>query len=887
MAWNGGSGVALVHPRLTNRGRAAINRILRTAGWKEEQFWVCRPDDVPVEARALVAMGDEAQVKLTGWSGGKRATKYTRGYELPSWTGRPVVPTLDPEMVAQGNWKLLSLMMHDVGVALGAAVGRGGVVHDPKALVDYKEGVGALRELVAAAKATPSSLIAFDLETRGSEEEDEDVTIAFSRDDEDSGESEEGTEGGDFGGSFQNDVGNGTNSGGSFTRGSLDVARASITTVQFSIAPGTGVSAEWSDEVKQLVQEIFDLPNQKISWNGWQFDEVVLRTHGINIPILSLDLMWAWHFHQPDLPAHLQGVASVYRFPFPWKHMAGSDLSFYGCCDVDVLHWIYKGLLRDMQRMGTWEGYLNYVVAFRPLLNKMEQRGIPVSREKLAELREWLQVEIKKMDERLQVVIPQEICLPEKKEPYKGIPNDVKAAIKLAHPAIVGLTKAKQGAALKTLTLDDPIVRQCIEAKGYGVREGAVWKENKQPFNPRSPLQILSYMRYQKYAIPKRFRDGADSTADKELERLEVKTGDEVIKLTRSIRAYSKMGNAYAGKIKEDGQIEGGWYPGPDGRLRSTVTYGPATGQLAARNPNCMTTPKRRAELAFKFRKCIEAEPGHKILEIDYRAFHARTLGREAQDPAYYRLADLDVHSFVAGHIVHYPGIETCLSLPDDDLRQYLGEIKKKHKAVRDFKAKPCILGIGFKMGARRLYFENRDTMTDEAEAKRLLDLIKDLFKPVFKWQDAICEEADRKHHLINAWGAIRWAWDIFSWRRVDGEWRKFSSRDAEKVVAFLPSSNAHYMLRDKLMQLNEQGLLERYEFILPIHDALLFHCPTNLIDEAAFNIKAVLEAPVKQLTDAIVAPSGFTCSSETAVGSNWANWHETENPSGMKELHL
>ena len=63
MAWNGGSGVALVHPRLTNRGRAAINRILRTAGWKEEQFWVCRPDDVPVEARALVAMGDEAQTK--------------------------------------------------------------------------------------------------------------------------------------------------------------------------------------------------------------------------------------------------------------------------------------------------------------------------------------------------------------------------------------------------------------------------------------------------------------------------------------------------------------------------------------------------------------------------------------------------------------------------------------------------------------------------------------------------------------------------------------------------------------------------------------------------------------------------------------------------------
>ena len=881
MAWTGGSGVAFVHPRLTNRGRACINRILRTAGWKEEQFWVCRPEDVPQGARAIVAMGDEAQSKLTGWSGGKRATKYTRGYELPSWTGRPVVPTFDPEQVVQGQWKLLSLMMHDIGVAMGAAMGRGGVVHDPKGMVDYKEGVGALRELVAAAKAIPSALIAFDLETHGSQTEDEDETIEFSRDDNE--DEEEGAGADDAGGPIMGQP----DSGGGHRRSALDTSRASITTVQFSLAPGTGVSAEWSPVVRELSCELMRLGNQVAGHNSWLFDRPILLNHDVPVPILTDDTMWMWHHMQPDLPAHLQGVASIVRFPFPWKHMAGSDLQFYGAADVDAVQWIMRGLPRDMKRLGLWDCYLRYVRAFRSILEDMEKRGIPVSREKLAELREWLKVEIGKMDERLQVAVPREICLPEKKEPYKGIPNDAKAAIKLAHPAIVGLAKAKQGAALKALTLDDPIVRQCIEARGYGVRDGAVWKEDKQPFNPRSPLQILSYLRHQNYPIPKRFRDGKDSTADKELERLEVKTGDEVIKLTRGIRAYSKMGNAYAGKVREDGQVEGGWYPGPDGRLRPTVTYGPASGQLAARNPNCMTTPKRRAELAFKFRKCIEAEPGHRILEIDYRAFHARTLGREAQDPAYYRLADLDVHSFVAGHIVHHPGIETCLSMPDDDLRQYLGEIKKKHKAIRDFKAKPCILGIGFKMGARRLYFENRDTMADEAEAKRLLDLIKDLFKPVFKWQDAICEEADRKHYLINAWGAIRWAWDIFKWQRVDGEWRRSSSRDAEKVVAFLPSSNAHYMLRDKLMQLNELGLLEKYEFILPIHDALLFHCPTNLIDEAAFNIKAMLEAPVKQLTDAIVAPSGFTCSSETSVGSNWANWHETENPNGMKELHL
>lgn len=867
MAWTGGSGVAFVHPRLTNRGRACISRILRTAGWKEEQFWVCRPEDVPQGARALVAMGDEAQSKLTGWSGGKRATKYTRGYELPSWTGRPVVPTFDPEQVVQGQWKLLSLMMHDIGVAMGAAMGRGGVVHDPKALVNYKEGMGALRELVAAAKATPSALIAFDLETRGSETQDEDETIEFSRDEDDDHEVEA------IGEADGRDTGNGSTNGSTgFTRSALDTSRASITTVQFSLAPGTGVSAEWSGEVKQLVQEIFDLPNQKISWNGWQFDEVVLRTHGINIPILSLDLMWAWHFHQPDLPAHLQGVASVYHFPFPWKHMAGSDLSFYGCCDVDVLHWIYKGLLRDMQRMGTWEGYLNYGVAFRPVLNEMEQRGIPVSREKLGILREWLTQEVDRMDAELQPLIPRDILLPVKKEPYSGIPNDAKAAIKVAHPTIAELSKAKQGAALKTLTLDDPIVRQCIEARGYGVREGKVWKLDTQPFNPRSPLQIVSYLKSQGYKVPVKFKDGKDSTGDKDLNRLEVATKDPAISLIRSIKAYSKMGNAYAGRIEEDGSIVGGWNPGADGRLRATFTFGPATWQLAARNPNVLTTPKRRKELAKKFRQCIEAPPGYMLVSFDFKSFHALTTALEARDPLLMRLSSIDVHSFVAGHMVKYPGIETCTDLSDTDLREYLEEIKGKHANVRDFQAKPAVHGTNFGQGARRLYFEYAEHFENEAAARRLLDLLKSLFPRLFLWQETVCDEAHRNHYLMTKWQAIRWFWNVKKYTRVDGEWRVSLDKGAEACKAFKPSNDAHGMFRDKVLQAHKKGYTTQYGLINLIHDDTLWLVEKGKVDNAIADIKPLLESPVPQLADEVMCPEGFRCGVDCSVGSDWSN---------------
>jgi len=868
--WRGGSGVALCHPKLTNRGVALLRKAVRKANFQESQFFVCSPDDIPAGARVVVALGDEAQSQLTGWGGGKQSTKYTRGYVLPSHTGLTVMPTFDPEIIPQGQMKLLGLFMQDISTSVRLA-SRGFRYEDPKDLVDYKVGLGALRELVVDAKANPELLIAFDLETEASAKGDEDETIEFSRDSEDGGDGqpEECPE------NDNEAVQNATSRG--FERDALDTSRASITTVQFSIRSGTGVSCEWGPEAKELTQQLFDLPNPKAGHNTWLFDRPILLNHGIEWEDIGDDTMWMWHHLQPDLPAHLQGVSSLYGMPFPWKHMAGGDLAFYGAADVDAVQRIMLGLPRDLQRLGLWQAYQKYVRGFRPILADMERRGIPVSAEKLGELRTWLQEEIVKFDGELQPLIPSDILVPAKKEPYAGIPNEVKRALKETHPAFVGVAKSKQSGVMKALTLDDPLFQRVVKDSGFEIREGKIWKSEKKDFNPRSPLQIKSYLQQRGYPIPKRFKDGKDSTADKELERLEVSTGDQVIKLSRLIRAYSKMGNAYAGKVLEDGTIEGGWYPGPDGRVRATFTFGPATGQMAAREPSVLTTPKRRPDLAKKFRECIRAESGHLLVEHDFRAYHARTLGLAAESANYMRLADMDIHSYLTGHLVHYKGIETCLDLPDDDLRAYLKEIKSQYKAIRDFKAKPTILGVGFKMGYRRLYFENRDSLQDVNEAKYILDTLKGLFPEVFQWQDDICEKADRDHRLINSWGAVRWFWDIFKWQRVNGEWRKSSSKDAEKVVAYLPSSNAHYMFRDKLLQAQSRGWLDRYQLINYIHDAVLFHCPKSLVDECVYNITELLQSPVPELANRKVAPEGFTCAVEASVGEDWARMEEVK----------
>lgn len=877
--WLGRSGVTLVTQQLTAAGKAVLTKAIKRAGWQVEEFALAHPNDLPASTRAVVALGDEALYDLTGWKGGKRAGKYTRGYLLPSYTGLPVIPTFDPGKVAMGQMKLLGLLMQDLGVAMQASVGARKVCVNPKALVDYRIGLQALKDLYAEAAADPTLLVAFDLETATSWEEDEDESIEFSRD----AESDD-----DSGGLLSRDgdgvdVRTESNSGAGLSRDALDIGKASIRTVQFSLRPGTGVSCDWSDECRDWVQRIMSLPNPFAGHNIEFFDRPIMERHGIvfnsTSPIYDTIIM-ARH-HQPDLPLHLQGVASWINFPFPWKHMSGSDLDFYGSCDVDVVQWIMRDLPRYMKMAGIWEGYDKYDRKYRTIVSKMEKRGIPVSKQKLMELRTWLNSEVGRMDGELQVEIPGEM---KGRKYWKTWPADTKELMTkykqlLAQEIKIELigqgkkvTKKALNFPVKIKDMTNPLLghswTQKIRDLGYEFDKDQLYKE--LDFNPRSSQQIIKYLKARGYPVPKKFADGKDTTGDKGLEALEAKTKDPVLRLTRSIRAYGKLENAYTGKLQSDGSIEGGWMPGPDGRLRATIAY-KSTGQLAAKNPNTMTLPKRRKELAKKFRQCIEAPPGYKLIEFDYKAFHSLTTALESRDKVMYRLAPLDPHSFVTGHLVKFSGIETCLSLSDADLKAYLDEIKKRYPNVRDFQAKPAAHGTNFGQSAKRLYFEYSEHFENQKAAERLLDLMRSLFPNLFSWQERIIEKADDEGKLISKWGYVRRFWDAMVWQKrySDGKWIRKRGKGAPAAMAFLPANDAHIMMRDKEMQAEEKGWLDRYGFVNSVHDALWFLCPTKLVDECKANMVELLESPVPQLADSVMCPDGFICRVDGTMGDN------------------
>ena len=879
--------------------RAAIDHCFRYLNRAIEEL---RP-------RAILTLGSVPTRELTGFHSGKRSISYVRGYPLVGPVGTTVIPSYHPAFIARGNTRLIGLLVKDIMSAKAAAAGRLRPIIDPTMVMQADEGVYALEDLYEEAKRDPQLWIAYDIETETSVQGVEDELIEFEDavETSDVGDIQEGEPGHhrddgdvDSGRELEGSYNQGRNAG----RHNLDAGRASLLSIQFALSDTRGVYGDWSDyRIRELAQRILALPNAKIGWNNSLFDDPILRRHGVAINGDIHDGILMRRSLQPDLPAGLQQVAVDYGWTFPWKHHSGSNAVLYGVADVCSLVRIAMRLPAELDKFGMWEGYNRFIRDVRSkVLDPWERRGIPMSKVRLDEFRQWLRTEVVRLEEELVANVPPELHGRHPKEGYKSIPDKVKDLV-MAQPDVQELFKPtlktyKNGKTkeIKSKTKISDIYEMFVNGKipdiylqvmhefpnlHLGQFDGDWRLYEKVPFNPRSSKQMIEYIKHKGYEVPKSFKDNKETTSDKLMKRLEVQTGDPVIKLSREMRVIEKMQSSYTGKVDEQGVAMGGWIPDSDGRLR-TRALTKSTWQFASVSPNVFTMPKRRGDLANQFRRCMAAEPGHVIVEFDYKAFHDLTTAALAGDERKWRTAKIDPHSYVAGWLVRYPGIERALEMSDADLKSYLLEIKKKHKKVRDEQAKPLNHGTNFGQSYRRLYFENEEYFESETQAKQLLLLLKRVYPKTFVWQEQLLESLDtgrgRTPHLQSVWGARRWFWDVWIWKKnFRGEWYKAKGQDAEKALAFLPANHAHGMFRLKMLEMAELGWLDRYELINFPHDALVFHPLKELADECIANVKEWMEAPVVELRHDILCPEGFSCGVDVQIGPDLGS---------MEELH-
>jgi len=723
-----------------------------------------------------------------------------------------------------------------------------------------------------------------------------------------------------------------------------DLTSASITQIQFATDKFNAVVfPRFDGEYKEIANKILSLDNLKANHNTWNFDNPILEANGIKLDESKIhDSMWMFKQWQPMLPRGLQAVASLAGFPFPWKHLYGTNMELYGGADVCSIHFILEWLVPLMKATDTWKGYYNQVFKLHPILYNASKLGLPVNDEKRIELREKLGLIKEEKDNFLQENIPDEIknITPKRKlrvrdtetnkefdyldygyvrEPSaigegRGIYLDAGKKLQNQGKTIIPFNRfiqRKYGLVYRRFrTLDrktgeeTEVERWCnllpFKASKEQLSRYINWKREAllkeyatselrtEDGKKDKELKKLA----EKYVVPKD-HEGKETTRKDSIEELFEKTGDEVLQINLEIRSLSTNINNYVPN----------WIPSPrDGCVHTTWGFTAASGQIDSRRPNVLNVSKH-TETGQLFRRIIEAPEGWEWIEVDKKSFHVATMGYCANDKDYIRFSQLDPHSIFTSYIMPKEwGKPIEMSMSDGEILERSKWIKKRCKEekqkggdrgidLRQQCAKPTVLGNQLGLGPKKLYWQNRRAMKDVAAAEDYQKTIADLFPIVDGWKKEIKTIAHKQTYLINEFGFIQWFFDVFNytWNKVQNKWVEREGQEARLPSAFRVQGCAFGMIKEELFRVlkrcEEELDLGYFPFRLSIHDSLFFLLKTVDVERVIPVILEEMNKPCIKLVNAATGPNGLVIGVEYSRGRNWQSWDKDKNPEGMKEI--
>jgi uracil-DNA glycosylase family 4 len=903
------------------------NNWLEGAPWEFSALTQCRPNlDAAISSRkprAIVALGGIATRELTGQAGEARGVTHLAGYVLPLMGGLrkvrhpctesneadgthhphcllcggegwweteepaaasnavPIIPNFHPAFIRRGKASHIGVFSRILQRAINIAKGTDKnwiwnvdpEVHSAQLGYRTRPTRQDAEDYATRLAALPAEELSYDIETSESASLDEDAREGF-------------------------------------TNTQLEL-------VQFSAGPLGSIAIPWRDEFKPTIQRLLHSPNPKCGHNVWLFDNKVLRAAGVREALdltpkgIIHDTLAMFHHWQPDLPAHLQFAASFVQFPFPWKHLAGTNLPFYGCADVDATLRLYAMLEATLKRDGIWQGYMSQVYEVRPVLAAMESRGMPIDDAARVALGREFEIAQAEIGRKIAAQVPPDCGLidvfaglnPELRKWF--IDHGTQPKFWQKHP------QDEVCEMMVTPRYDDE--GKCYHYEYRKVKVAGVDAAGEPceveesrwcrvwDFNPNSRPQVIAYMNAKGHPVPKdRHREDDDgnnpeTTAEKELRRLANKTGDTFYLDVIEYRGMTKLRGTYVD----------GFAPGPDGCVHTTFTFGSAIAQLTSRNPNTQNFPKLKptVALATAMRRMVAAKPGKVITEWDYKSCHVQTLGFLAEDLNYMRMGRLDIHSFVAGHFLNLWDGRKIIHESDDELRARFKWLKSdpERKRVRDDQAKHAILGIGNGLKARGLFERYMESfpprpcpacsgtgkvpgvrglkhcpackglafIPGQRIAEEVLEICELLFTKVFEFQRREVKVAHEQQYLKTDFGHLRRFYEVFRWDPRKGAMAPGDQH--EEAIAYRLANIAHAHLREAMKELGRRGLDEKYGMYNQIHDALQFHFDERLLDEHVQEIREVLVAPSKVLRHPTICPDGLVIDVEAAYGRTWA----------------
>jgi hypothetical protein len=295
----------------------------------DDRFQFTNPDN-----SVVVPMGPRAMLGCAI----NRSILEARGYVWSNHLGY-VIPTVSPGYIQRGNAKWSAAFIADLQKAVhlgssGLPVHYNHYVLDPSPLRALEWAKEYVREL----DRNPSLYLAFDIETPGKGDDEEELDGEHDR--------------------------------------TWIVER-----IGFSYQSHSALSIPWAPEYYAAIRLILSTMGPKVVWNAG-FDVPRVRRAGVDINGTIHDGMVAWHILHSDLPKALRFVAT-FTCPWQpaWKHLSGAKPAFYNATDADVEYRSMVRIEEELRRTGMWEVYEKDVVELEPILVHMHRMGMPVDAE--------------------------------------------------------------------------------------------------------------------------------------------------------------------------------------------------------------------------------------------------------------------------------------------------------------------------------------------------------------------------------------------------------------------------------------------------------------------------------------------------------------------------
>ncbi len=522
------------------------------------------------------------------------------------------------------------------------------------------------------------------------------------------------------------------------------------------------------------------------------------------------DTMLAQHLIQPDLAHDLGFLGSIFTNKSAWKHLSGEDLETYCCRDTDVTLQCYRQLKPLLKAEQLFDLYQNVQVPLAKICRLMHETGITLDNRRIGVVREALLAEQANL----------ELQLPEVLRTHE-------VPVRKREKAPPGTLSLKTKKPLKFVMV-----------------------ESTETLVPWRSTEIIGEYLYTELKLPvqlhlKTHQPTTDKIAIEKLLRICKKEGRNTsIAILTAIIKLRKNDELTQTFCKEEMLEVTRVHP-------HFNVHGTNSGRLSSSEPNLQNIPGSARYIY------VPSHPDWRFLEVDYSGIENRLTAHFAQDGnRLTRLADpaWSEHKWVASNFFNIP---------------YEDVVKDNSPDSPYNKAKHVNHGFNYGAGAKKI---SDMYQMDFGEVRKLLAVLKTLYKDTVTWQETTAAKAKAEGFLTNPFGRKRWL---------------YTQSYYTESLSFLPQSTAADVIYRAMLALMYERIalpLEKVLAVVPfvrplpepahlllqVHDSLLIELPGSMTDEVVAVVSSVMSQPWKEL-------GGFSIPIEMKLGAPGQSWGELE----------